>query len=49
MLRPAVAFRAVKVVHTVAWAFFAGCILASPAAAWRGDFTKVSVLTCPEP
>ena len=29
---------AVKVVHTVAWAAFAGCILANPVAAWRGDF-----------
>jgi hypothetical protein len=27
---------AVKVVHTIAWAFFAGCILAIPVASWRG-------------
>jgi hypothetical protein len=25
---------AIKVVHTVVWAFFAGCILAIPVAAW---------------
>lgn len=30
--------RAVKVLHTVAWAFFAGCILAIPVLAARGDF-----------
>jgi hypothetical protein len=45
MLRPAVALRAVKVVHTIAWAFFAGCILAIPVAAWRGHFARVFVLT----
>lgn len=28
--------RAVKVVHTVIWAFFAGCIVAIPVAAWLG-------------
>jgi hypothetical protein len=28
----------VKVVHTIAWAFFAACILAIPIAAWSGDF-----------
>jgi hypothetical protein len=45
MLKPAVALRTVKVVHTVAWAFFAGCILVIPVAAWRGQFTHVVVLT----
>ena len=30
------ALTAVKVVHTIAWAFFAGCILAIPLASWRG-------------
>ena len=38
------ALRRVKVVHTVAWAFFAGCILGVPAAAWRGDFRAAFVL-----
>jgi hypothetical protein len=27
----------VKVVHTVAWAFFVGCIVAIPIASWRGN------------
>jgi len=27
---------AVKIIHTIAWAFFAGCILAIPVASWRG-------------
>jgi len=40
----AAALRRVKVVHTIAWAFFAGCIVALPAAAWRGDFRAALVL-----
>lgn len=28
--------RAVKAVHTLAWAFFAGCIVAIPFFSWRG-------------
>jgi hypothetical protein len=27
---------AIKLVHTIVWAFFAGCILAIPVASWRG-------------
>jgi hypothetical protein len=27
---------AIKVVHTIAWAIFAGCILAIPLASWQG-------------
>jgi hypothetical protein len=30
--------RAVKIAHTIAWAFFAGCILAIPWFTWRHDF-----------
>lgn len=30
------ALKAVKLLHTVAWAFFAGCIVALPLASWRG-------------
>ena len=30
---------AVKVLHTIAWAFFAGCILAIPVASWLGKHT----------
>ena len=29
--------RAVKVLHTIAWAFFAGCIIAIPVESWRGN------------
>jgi len=32
------ALTAVKVVHTVVWAFFASCVLAIPVFAWCGDF-----------
>ena len=28
---------AIKLVHTLAWAVFAGCILAIPVASWRGN------------
>ena len=30
------ALRAVKLVHTIVWAFFVGCILAIPVIAWYG-------------
>jgi hypothetical protein len=40
----AAALRAVKVVHTVVWALFAGCILAIPAFAWQRRFQIVVVL-----
>lgn len=38
------ALRAVKVVHTVAWAAFAGCILAIPIFAWRGELDVAGIL-----
>ncbi|MEO7547133.1 MAG: hypothetical protein ABIT82_01825 [Ramlibacter sp.] len=34
----------VKLVHTVAWAFFAGCILAIPVASWQGRHTVAAWL-----
>lgn len=37
------ALQVVKVIHTLAWAFFAGCIFAIPALAWRGRFGAVVV------
>jgi hypothetical protein len=37
-MRKATALKTVKAVHTVAWAFFAGCILAIPVAAGQGAF-----------
>ena len=36
---------AIKILHTAIWAFFAGCIVALPAAAWLGRFRMVVVLT----
>ncbi|MEO8451182.1 MAG: hypothetical protein ABI647_15400 [Gemmatimonadota bacterium] len=37
LLRPSAALTAVKTVHTIAWAFFAGCIVAIPVVSWRGQ------------
>ena len=34
---------AVKVAHTVVWAFFAGCIFAIAVFAWRGDIRRAAV------
>jgi len=34
----------VKIVHTIAWAFFAGCIALIPLAAWRQQFAAAVVL-----
>ena len=36
--------RTIKIVHTVVWAIFAGCILAIPWFAWRGQVETASVL-----
>jgi hypothetical protein len=38
------ALRAVKIVHTLAWALFAGCILTLPIAAFLRDFTLAVLL-----
>jgi hypothetical protein len=35
----------IKLVHTVAWAFFAGCIVATPVVGWRERFLWASVLS----
>ncbi|MEE4377381.1 MAG: hypothetical protein V2J55_07695 [Candidatus Competibacteraceae bacterium] len=43
-MTPQTALCAVKVVHTIAWAFFAGCILAIPIYSWRGHFGTAGVL-----
>ncbi len=32
----AVSLQAIKVVHTIIWAFFAGCVVAIPVATWFG-------------
>jgi hypothetical protein len=39
------ALRFVKIVHTLAWAFFAGCIVAIPATAWVGDLRNAVILS----
>jgi len=41
----AAALVAVKIVHTIAWAFFAGCILAIPLASWQGKHAAAAWLT----
>ena len=38
------ALRTIKVVHTFAWALFAGCILVLPLVAWRGQFSLALLL-----
>jgi hypothetical protein len=40
----AAALRVVKIVHTVVWALFAGCILAIPIVTWRGDLSRAWIL-----
>ena len=35
---------AIKLVHTLAWAFFAGCIVAIPIVSWLGHHTAVAWL-----
>lgn len=35
-MRPATALLLVKLVHTLAWAFFAGCVVLLPIATWLG-------------
>ena len=38
------ALRVVRVVHTVVWAEFAGCIFAIPVVVWRGHLAQALVL-----
>lgn len=38
------ALRAIKVIHTLVWALFAGCIIALPIVAWLGHFFAAFVL-----
>jgi hypothetical protein len=37
-MSPSAALQIVKIVHTVAWAFFVGCIVAIPFATYAGNF-----------
>jgi hypothetical protein len=39
-----ISLHAVKIIHTLAWAFFVGCIVFIPVFAWRGQFASTSVL-----
>ena len=43
-LAPATALRLVKIVHTLVWALFAGCVVAIPIAAWRGELSWATAL-----
>ena len=43
-MSPQAALRTIKMVHTIAWALFAGCILAIPVYAWRSEFGTAVVL-----
>jgi hypothetical protein len=43
-MRDESALRAIKVTHTLAWAFFAGCILAIPFFAWRSQVRMAVIL-----
>lgn len=36
-IAPSLALVAVKLVHTIAWAFFVACILAIPVVSWQGN------------
>lgn len=41
---PPAALVTIKAVHTIVWAFFAGCILAIPAASWMGEHSAAGWL-----
>lgn len=43
-MTPQTTLRFIKIIHTFAWAFFAGCILAIPVFAWRGELRIAIVL-----
>jgi hypothetical protein len=43
-MSPSAALQVVKIVHTLAWVFFAGCIVAIPFATHAGDFFMACVL-----
>ena len=44
MIHDARRLRAVKVAHTVAWAFFASCVVGIPIAAWSRKFGIAGIL-----
>jgi hypothetical protein len=44
-MKPETTLRIVKVIHTVVWAFFAGCIVAILVYAWMGNI-KIAGILC---
>ena len=42
--RAASSLRLIRILHTVVWAFFAGCIVAIPVFGWRGQLRTAAVL-----
>ena len=34
----------IKTVHTIVWAFFAGCIVWIPVLAWQGSYTRATII-----
>jgi hypothetical protein len=44
MVRAGTALRAVKAIHTIVWALFAGCIVAIPIVAWSGNVQRALAL-----
>ncbi len=44
-LTPLVALRAIRLIHTIVWAFFACAVLAIPVAAWQRRFELMLWLT----
>lgn len=43
-MTPEASLRSIRTLHTIVWAFFAGCIVAIPVFAWRRDFAAAGVL-----
>lgn len=43
-MNPQTSLRLIKLLHTIVWAFFAGCILAIPFFTWFEEFTTAFVL-----
>lgn len=43
-MRDETALRIIRAMHTLIWAFFVGCILGAPIAAWLGHFTLAGIL-----
>ena len=43
-LSPAGTLRAIKLGHTIVWAFFAGCVVAIPIVSWQGAHRAAALL-----